>query len=112
MDDDKIEATSNSEKADMLNSFFSKCFNPLGRLEKDTGHSTESPDEISSIDCLYCEEEDVEELLLKLDTSKSNGPSDAIAPFMPAFPFRMHECIISNWAWSFDVQKPARRLAS
>ena len=28
-------------------------------------------------------------------------------PFMPAvpFPFRMHACIISNWAWSFDVQK-------
>ena len=33
--------------------------------------------------------------------------SDAVAPFMPAvlFPFRMHACIISNWAWSFDVQE-------
>ena len=29
------------------------------------------------------------------------------APFMPAvpFPFCMHACIISNWAWSFNVQK-------
>jgi hypothetical protein len=32
VDDDNVEATSNSEKADMLNSFFSKCFNPSGRL--------------------------------------------------------------------------------
>ena len=36
---------------------------------------------------------------------------DAIALFMPAilFPFRMHVCIISNWAcmhaWSVDMQK-------
>ena len=29
------------------------------------------------------------------------------------FPFRMHACTISNWAWSFDMQKnerPARSL--
>ena len=38
--------------------------------------------------------------------------SDAVAPFMPAvpFPFRMHACIIGNWAWSFDVQKKKGQL--
>ena len=31
---------------------------------------------------------------------------------MPAvpFPLRMHACIISNWAWSFDVQKKEGQL--
>ena len=71
MDENSIEATSNPEKVDMLNSFFSKCFNPSGGLEENTGSCTESPDE--SVEDLYCEIEYVEELLLKLDTSKSDG---------------------------------------
>ena len=31
---------------------------------------------------------------------------------MPAIPFlfRMHACIISNWAWSFDMQKKEGQL--
>ena len=70
MDKNNVEATSNPEMTDMLNSF-SKCFNPSGGLEN-TGSCSESPD--VSVEDLYCEIEYVEELLLKLDTSKCNGP--------------------------------------
>ena len=72
VDENNAEATSNQEKADMLNSFFTKCFNPSGSLEVNDGSCTESSDE--SIEDLFCEVEQVEELLLKLDTSKSSGP--------------------------------------
>ena len=74
VDDNNTEATSNSEKANMLNSFFSKCFNSAGSLGENAGCSTETPGEISGTEDLYCEVEYVEELLLKLNTSKSNGP--------------------------------------
>ena len=71
VDEYNVEATDNFEKADMLNSFLSKCFNPSGSLEENTGSCTESSDE--SVGDLYCEVEHVEELLLKVDISKSNG---------------------------------------
>ena len=76
VDENEVEATSNTEKADMLNSFFSKCFNPSGSLGENTGYSTnpEPPGEISSDEDLLCDVEYVEELLLKLDVSKSKGP--------------------------------------
>ena len=53
VDEYNVEATGNFEKADILNSFFSKCFNPSGSLEENTGSCTESPDE--SVEDLYCE---------------------------------------------------------
>ena len=70
------EATSNFEKADMLNSFFCRCFNPSGRLKENAGCPTASPGETLGTEDLelYCEVEQVEEWLLQLDTSKSNGP--------------------------------------
>ena len=43
VDENNVEATSNSEKADMLNSFFLKCFNPLGSLRENTGCSQVRP---------------------------------------------------------------------
>lgn len=66
-DKDGIEASSGSQKADLLNSFFSKCFNhksaPLG-IEDNSfpldHHSTE----------LYCYEDQVYEMLCGLDTLK------------------------------------------
>ena len=76
VDEHKVEATSNIEKADMLNSFFSKCFNPSGVLGENAGYSTNPGPSgvISGDEDLYCNVEYVEELLLKLDVSKSNGP--------------------------------------
>ena len=76
VDEHEVEATSNIEKADMLNSFFSKCFNPSGVLGENAGYSTNPgpPGEISGDEDLYCDVEYVEELLLKLDVSKSNRP--------------------------------------
>ena len=71
-DEDGIEASTGAQKADMLNSFFSKCFNyrsaPL-RIEDNPFLSLDHhPIE------LYCYEDQVYELLCRLDTSKSNGP--------------------------------------
>ena len=66
-------------RSHMLNSFFIKCFNPSGSLEVNDGSCTESSDE--GIEDLFCEVEQVEELLLKLDTSKSSGP-DGISGFL------------------------------
>ena len=37
VDENNAEATSNSEKADMLNSFFTECFNPSGSLRENAG---------------------------------------------------------------------------
>ena len=45
--------------------------------------------------------------------SRSQKNDDASVLFRPiqtplhrsCQPFRMHACIISNWAWSFDMQK-------
>ena len=71
VDEYNVEATGNFEKVNMLNSFFSKCFNPSGSLEENTGSCTESPDE--SVEDLYCEVEHAEQLLLKVDISKSNS---------------------------------------
>ena len=53
--------------------FFSKCFNPLSAPLDESGsgrpsHLDEFPDE------LFCDVDRVHELLLGLDTSKSNGP--------------------------------------
>ena len=72
MDENNAKATSNSEKTDILNSFFTKCFNPSGSLGENASSCSESPDE--SIEDFYCEVEQVEELLLKLDMLKSSGP--------------------------------------
>ena len=72
-DEDGNEAHTSFQKADMLNSFFSKCFNPLSAPLDESGsgkpsHLDEFPDE------LFCDVDRVHELLLGLDTSKSNGP--------------------------------------
>ena len=76
VDDNDTEATSNSEKADMLYSFFCRCFNPSGRLKENVGCPTASPGESLGTEDLelYCEVKQVEKWLLQLDTSKSNGP--------------------------------------
>ena len=71
-----------TEKASLLNDFFSKCFNralpPLGRTdyeEIDLSITGECPEDI------LCSEEEVEQMLLSLDTTKSSG-SDGISAIM------------------------------
>ena len=71
-----------TEKASLLNDFFSKCFNralpPLGRTdyeEIDLSITGECPADI------LCSEEEVEQMLLSLDTTKSSG-SDGISAIM------------------------------
>ena len=69
-----MEATSNIEKADMLNSFFSKCFNPSGVLGENAGYSINPGPSgvISDDEDLYCNVEYVEELLLKVERAGWN----------------------------------------
>ena len=117
IDEDGIEASSGSQKADLLNLFFSKCFNcksaPL-RIEDNSffpldHHSTE----------LYCHEDQVYEVLCGLDTSKSNGPdgissrmlkstASSIAPSIAQL-FNLSICVgkvPSAWKLSFIVPIP------
>ena len=72
-DEDGNEALTGSQKADMLNKFFSNCFNRLRAPLKDWSESDfnlpdDPPDE------LLCNEDTVCELLASLDISKSSGP--------------------------------------
>ena len=67
-------ASTKYEKAEMLNSFFSKCLNhtvpPLSFADRDNLDDVQ----LTDIDDILCTVEYVEHQLLKLDTSKANGP--------------------------------------
>ena len=80
-DDAGTAAHTSLEKAEMLNSFFAKCFNsrsaPL--VENATRGVTTQLEEIP--DDLYCTEE-VCDLLSHLDISKSNGPDGISAKML------------------------------
>ena len=67
-----MTANTNEEKAEMLNSFFSTCFNPTFPPLSPSNVPTASTRD-DSID-LLCTEEDVYGLLSSLDTSKASGP--------------------------------------
>ena len=71
-DEDGTIAHTSSQKAEMLNTFFTKCFNsqtaPLEENTSSPNSLNENPED------LYCTEDEVCELLYHLDTSKSNGP--------------------------------------
>lgn len=75
-----LEAVTPKEKADMLNSFFSMCWNysvaPLhDNAESSRDFSTACPD------CLLCTIDEVLSLIRGLDVSKANGP-DGISAHM------------------------------
>ena len=77
---DNLEAVTPKEKADMLNSFFSLCWNysvaPLqNHAESYCDFSTACPD------CLLCSIEEVLSLIRGLDVSKASGP-DGISAHM------------------------------
>ena len=69
---DGIEANADIEKADLLNQFFSTCWNttvpPLPPRRED--HSTSCPAE------LLCSEEEVLHFLMQLDITKATGPDN------------------------------------
>ena len=76
-------ASSNVEKADMLNSFFGECLNqylpPLDfSFLDELDHTQECPEE------LLCSVEEVQWLLNTLDTTKSNGPDGVSARMLKA----------------------------
>ena len=73
-------ATTSAEKANMLNSFFSRCFNyvcpPLTTATLPPPLTTECPANI------LCSEEEVYEYLSKLDVSKASGPDGMSAKML------------------------------
>ena len=73
---DSCEASTGPEKANLLNIFFSKCFNqsvpPLSKDDDDTLPQSLNPSDFPPE--LLCTEENICELLESLDVSKSNGP--------------------------------------
>ena len=71
-----------TEKATLLNEFFSSCFNnaqpPLNMSDY---NEFNQPDQDSCPEQLLCTEDEILEMLLSLDTTKSNGP-DGISAMM------------------------------
>ena len=69
-------ATTDSDKATMLNGFFSECFNtaqPPLSINQGEPLSYLEPSNFESIDNLLCTEDKVYEMIASLDTSKANG---------------------------------------
>ena len=71
-----------TEKATLLNEFFSSCFNNA-QPPLNMSHYNEfnQPDQDSCPEQLLCTEDEILEMLLSLDTTKSNGP-DGISAIM------------------------------
>ena len=77
-------ATTDSDKATMLNGFFSESFNtaqPPLSINQEEPLSYLEPSNFESIDDLLCTEDEVYEMIASLDTSKANG-SDGICARM------------------------------
>jgi len=78
-------ASKDSDKASMLNHFFSECFNtaqpPLSASNEDPWNYP-VPSNLESIDGLLCSEEEVHEMIMSLDTSKANGPDGISAKML------------------------------
>ena len=75
---DGIEANTDREKADLLNQFFSTCWNievPLLTYRTED-HFISCPDE------LLCSEEEVLHFLMQLDTTKATGPDNIPAQML------------------------------
>ena len=74
VDEDGKEAANGLQKANMLNSFFSKCFNRSSAPLKDWSETDIRPNHDELPDELICDEDSVYDLLATLDVSKSSGP--------------------------------------
>ena len=77
-----IQAINAKEKSDMLNTFFSMCWNnsepPLFEADNTT-YSENAHNHSLSLDDLLCTQEQVLHLLRNLDTGKANGPDNISA---------------------------------
>ncbi len=69
-----VSANTNEQKAEMLNSFFSTCFNQAMSPLSPCNDPIASAEEDSSIDDLLCTVEEVCGLLSVLEVSKATGP--------------------------------------
>ena len=76
-------ATSDVEKAELLNAFFSTCFNrshpPLNELPFDPSATSDND---PSLDEIYCTVPEVEQLLCGLEVSKACGPDKISAQML------------------------------
>ena len=78
-----VDASTSTEKATMLNAFFGECFNhalpPLGFPDLDEiDHTEQCPEDF------LCTIDEVQWLLNRLDTTKSNGPDGISARMLKA----------------------------
>ena len=75
-------ANNDRQKAEMLNAYFSTCFNrshpPLSSIQADSS----SPSNDSNLGDIYCTVSEVEELLWGLEVSKASGPYMISAQFL------------------------------
>ena len=75
LSENSIEASTNFKKAEMLNSFFHKCFNhSMSLLHFADLDDVDPVDEYLHTEDILCTVEEVEQYLLTLDVSKANGP--------------------------------------
>ena len=72
-DDNNDLASSKLDKANLLNQFFAKCFNPVGCLSS-AGCCHNNLENSSCFDDILCDESQIMDLLLDLNMSKSSGP--------------------------------------
>ena len=75
-----VTANTNEEKANMLNSFFSTCFNPAFPPLSPSNVSTSNTCDISSTDDLLCTDKEVYGMLSSV-VSKASGP-DGVSAIM------------------------------
>jgi len=116
---DGATASTNGEKACMLNDFFASCFNPsLEPLNQDDRQSSNIQPSTCPLDH-YCTEEEVLTLIQSLDASKASGPDGisirmlkgtavSIAPSLTLL-FNIsigNSCFPNCWKKSFVVPIP------
>ena len=69
-----VEAISDSQKANVLNTFFSTCWNRLAPPLSPVARTHVNNDDMTSYFQFLCVEEDIYPLLCQLDTSKATRP--------------------------------------
>ena len=84
-------ATTDSDKATMLNGFFSTLINhaPLS-INQEEPLSYSEPSNFESIDDLLCTENEVYEMIVSLDTSKANGSNGISARMLKGTAHSIH----------------------
>lgn len=115
-----VEATSDSQKANVLNTFFSTCWNRLAPPLSPVARTHVNNDDMTS-SCFQflCVEEDIYPLLCQLDTSKATGPDGISARMLKetaatiTYPLTLifnlslqQRCFPSSWKYAKVVPIP------